>query len=388
MRVDTRFFYLPLILVLSLIIGCSSGGDGPSNPAPDNQSPTIILVSHPGAAIQVGDPAVFLWRGQDAENELSAYYVDAMAGSFTATSDTTATYTSIPEGTNYTFRVFATDADGAHSDTVAWTFSVISNPLVVMGIAGQGLVDDDGDGFWTQFRLNWSPVVDLNSATTAMRLLVGVQLQNGGPETLDSSDLVNRSPGEDDTLYFTLPNTFTKNIYRMRAELHDASSQNLITPIPYGAISSMNNVHLEDIDGTIVWIADADTSNGVDALAPFGHYESIEIWVNADAYGDEADVRLVLYERTSMEETLGQEHIMSQDLYGQIEGIGTEDMLGWHLTALSAPDVYDYRIELRDHFTNELLDQMNYGENPQLMNVPLGISTTSPQPNRVERIVK
>jgi hypothetical protein len=252
-----------------------------------------------------------------------------------------------------------------------------------MSIAGQGLVDADNDMMWTQFRINWSPVVDLNAQTVGLRLLVGVRPVTGGPETLDSTELINRSPGEDDTLYFILP-SFTRNYYDMRAELHKADGTTLIN-IPYDSILSLRDQGLEDIDGYYAWFASVDTSNGVDTLVPFGYNESIDIWVDIDEYGDPANIRLVLYERTSAEELIGQEHVMSPDLFRIIEGIGPQDQIGWHLTALSAPDVYDYRLELHDHFTNQLLAQVNYG-NPALTNIPLGINIVGQHTNRVEPI--
>jgi hypothetical protein len=379
MRLDTRYVYLLLILISLLAMGCSKSSTNP--PPPSNQAPTIILVTHPASTIHTSDNAVFTWRGSDPENSLASFYIDAMTGVFTATTDTTATYTNLPEGANYTFRAFATDQEGLHSDTVSWTFSVVATPLVVMGIAGQGLVDEDQDLMWTQFRINWSPVVDLNAQTVGLRLLVGVRPSAGGPETLDSTDLISRSPGEDDTLYYMLP-TFTRNYYDMRAELHKADGTLLIN-IPYDSITSLKDVGLEDIDGFSAWFASVDTSNGIDTLAPLGYYESIDIWVDIDEYGDPANIRLTLFERTSAEEQIGQEHVMSPDLLSIIQGIGPQDKLGWTITALSAPDVYDYRLELHDHFTNELLAQVNYGE-PALTNIPLGINISSQHRNRVE----
>jgi hypothetical protein len=387
MRLDTRYLYLLLILVSLIAMGCGGGGNGSTNPPPVDHPPTVTITSGPAnnSTINPGDNAVYTWQGTDEDGNLKCYYA-GLDGSLDSTVATTMTFNGFTPGSSHTFSVYAVDLTALHSTTQNRAFNVAQLPQpVVMGIAGQGLVDADNDLMWTQYRINWSPVVDLNGQTLGLRLLVGVRPSAGGPETLDSTELINRSPGEDDTLYFNLP-TFTRNYYDMRAELHKADGTTLIN-IPYDSITSLRDQGLEDIDGFIAWIQTVDTSNSVDTLTPFGFLESLDIWVDVDEYGDPADIRLVLFERTSAEELAGQEHVMSPDLFRIIQGVGPQDQIGWHLTALSAPDVYDYRLELHDHFTNQLLAQVNYG-NPTLTNIPLGINIAGQRQNRIECISK
>lgn len=387
MRVDTRFVCLSLIFGLILIAGCSGGGDK-SPVQPVDHAPTVIITSGPynGATINPTDNVTYVWQGSDEDGNLKCYYA-GLDGNLDSTVATTMTFSGLTPGSSHTFSVYAVDMTSLHSTTAARGFNVAQMPAdLTLPIGGQGLVDADNDLFWTQYRVNWSPRVALSGQSIALRLVVGIRPQFGGVETLDSSELVNRSPGEDDTLYLSLP-TFTKNYYNIRAELHGANGATLIN-IPYDSIASLTGQGLEDIDGYIAWVASADTANGIDTVAPLGYFESIDLRVDVDTYGDPANIKLVLYERSSAEEQSGLEHSMSPIVYGfNIQGSGPEDAMGWTIHAESAPDEYDYRVEVRDQNTNQLLTEVNYG-NPALTNIPLGIITTAQQRNRAERILK
>jgi len=62
-----------------------------------------------------------------------------------------------------------------------------------------------------------------------LRLIIGIIPVLGGAEVLDSTDLVTRNVGQDDTLSFTLP-LMTKDTYNIRVELHGAASPGSTMP--------------------------------------------------------------------------------------------------------------------------------------------------------------
>lgn len=361
MRVDTRFAGITLALAFVLISGCGGGGTTP----PVAHAPTVEIIQHPPAAISPSDHAAFVWQGADQDGDLAGYFIK-LDGAFQATGETTITYTNLSPGSAYTFEVFAVDSTGLHSDTASWSFQVSAlSPELTLAIFGQGVTDADADGFWTQFNVKWSPQVSTGSALD-VRLLVGIKPTYGsGSEILDSTALVTRNPGDDDTLTYTLP-PMTKNYYDIRAELHGANGSVLLA-IPYDSITSLTEIGLEDLDGFHAWFDDAWTANAVDTIPPIGYCESIEIWWDVDAYPDDGRVKVVVYERNSLNV---ESNFFESQLY-EVSGFGGDDAFGLQITAGTTLGIYDYRLKLLDQFNN-LLDEITYGEDPDLMDIPLG----------------
>jgi hypothetical protein len=368
MRVDTRFAAITLTLILGLIYGCSSGGDGGNGGTPPvNNPPEVEIISGPPDSIFFNETADFTWSGSDPDGNLSGFYA-GLDGNYAFTTATSASYSGFDLGSIYIFRVYAQDDEGVRSDTVAQSFAVRDyQPTLEFLAYGEGVVDDDGDGFWTQFTVRWSPQV-LAGGAVELRLIVGLQPTYGSdPEILDSTNLVQRAPGDEDTLSYNLP-PLTKNYYNIRAELHDAAGASLIA-IPYDSITSLTSVGLEDLDGFHAWFDDAWTANAVDTLDPAGYYEFIDIWWDVDAYPDAGPVKVVVYER---DEAGVESNFFESQVYN-VEGFGGDDAFGLRIEAGTTVGLYDYRLKLLDQ-QNNLLDEINYGEDPDLMDIPLGVA--------------
>jgi len=366
MRVDTRWLNLIIPISIILIFGCGGGGDGGTPPVA--HPPTVQITQHPPATINPDDDASFVWQGADQDGDLAGYFIN-LDGAFQATATTAITYSNLTPGTNYVFYVFAVDSGGLHSDTASWAFAVAEPPSeITLGLAGIGITDDDGDAFWTEYQVRWCPQF-ATGATISLRLIYALQTTYGSnPEIIDSSELISRAPSATDTLNFLLPPQ-TKNYYDLRAELHDADGAVLVD-IPYDSIVSLTQIGLEDLDGFHAWFDDAWTANAVDTLPPSGYYESIDLWWDVDAYPDAGRVKVVVYERNSA----GDERNFFETQLYDVAGFGSNDVFGISIAAGTTVDVFDYRLRLLDQF-NTLLDEITYGEDPDLMDIPLGITT-------------
>ncbi len=380
MREATRTTLVLSFFVLILICCSSSNKNGVSPPV--NHPPKISWVSHPGSVIAIGDSAFFSWQATDEDENLDGYFI-SFNGGFSATDSTDTTYSNLNPGSSHIFRVFAADAGGLHSDTLVWSFSVEDIPPELSLIAfGLGIMDADLDGFWSQFAVKWSPQITAGSGTD-LRLVVGRRPTYGsGEELLDSTDLVSRNPGQTDTLTYILP-AVTKNYYDIRLELHDDSGETLVE-IPYDSIASLKRVGLEDVDGAFTWFDDAWTANEVDLLPvsqPDGYYESIDFWCDVDAYSDAVRVKVILYERNSA----GEERYLSESYVFEVQGLGDDDAVGFHVVAGTTYGEYDYRFVLRDE-SNNLLDVWDYGVDPDLLDIPLGNPGSVIQQNAAVRI--
>jgi hypothetical protein len=340
--------------------------------------PLVTLISTPQPYIHTSISPAFSWQGSAPNSVITGYYI-GFHGNLSWTTETSVTYGPMPAQNNIRFQVLAENYEGLQSDTVSFLFNVVTN-TIVLAAEGQGLVDADNDGFWTKFNVRWIPWVTVLNNPMTVRMVYGIRPAfSPGIEILDSTELVTRQYGQMEFLHDTLP-VFPHGYYDIRAELHGTDGSTLWT-IPYNTVVSLNNVGLEDIDEAYVWITSVDTANRVDLEAPFGYYESIDLLVDVDSYGDPVHVRIILYERTSAEQLNDQEHILS-DYTTTIEGTGYE-LNGWHIIAQTAQmDVYDYRIEVRDQYSNALLAQRPYS-NP-LMDIPLADTTPtlSSQPTR------
>lgn len=374
MHVDSRFASFVVLVGFLTFIGCTTGdgdnGTGPP-PPPENHAPDITIASGPADSINASDAADFTWRGTDQDGNLAGYYA-GLDGNFIWTTDTTASYSNFNAGESHLFRVVAEDSADALSDTAEWAFGIYALlPDVILTAYGEGITDEDADGFWIQFNVRLIPQVMTGSALN-LRLIIGLQPTYGGSEIIDSTDLVTRSPGQDDTLTYTLP-TVTKNYYDVRLELHGADGSMLVD-IPYDSIGSLTQIGLEDLDGFFAWFDDAWTANAVDTLPggnPDGYYESIDLWWDVDAYPDAGFVKVVVYERSSVEDSLVTDHYFYGTTLHEIEGFGGEDAFGIKITAGLTFDEYDYRLELRDQ-EDMLIDVIDYGDDPDLMDIPLG----------------
>jgi len=136
--------------------------------------------------------------------------------------------------------------------------------------------------------------------------------------------------------------------------------------VDYGTVSSLTQIGLEPYDGFFAWFDDAWTDNGVDENQD-NYFESIELWWDADADPDAGWVKVVVYERDSS----GSERQIWEHYAYEIEGLGSDDAAGILITAGTTFDTYDYRLDLLTP-DNELLDRLDYGEDPDLMDIPLG----------------
>jgi|GEM_PF-3082239 len=368
MRVDTRWQKLIFPFMAIAIFGCSSGGGDDGVTPPIAHPPTVEITQGPPATINPDDDANFVWQGDDEDGDLAGYFIK-LDGSFQTTSATAITYSNLTPGTNYVFYVFAVDSGGLHSDTASWAFAVAEPPSeITLGLAGIGVTDEDGDAFWTEYQIRWCPQFS-TGATTSLRLVYVLQTTFGSnPEIMDSTNLFSRDPGATDTLDFLIPPQ-TKNYYDIRAELHDADGA-ILVDIPYDSIASLTEIGLEDLDGFHAWFDDAWTDNAVDTLPPSGYYESIDLWWDVDAYPDAGRVKVVVYERNSAGE---ESNFFESQLY-DVAGFSSNDVFGLGITAGTTIDAYDYRLKLLDQ-QNTLLDEINYGDDPDLMDIPLGIGT-------------
>lgn len=378
MRVLTRFAPFLLVIGFAFLSGCSkSGGNSGTNP-PQNQPPTVQITSNTPDSIYYNETIEFTWQGDDPEGELDGYYA-GLDGNFQYTDQTSAEYSGFSLGETHNFFVYAEDSQGATSDTAEVTFAIYPySPPISLDAEGEGVTDDDNDGYWTQFDIRWYPDVPTGSPVD---LYLKISLQpsyGGGTVFMDSSDVVSRAPGATDTLTFTLP-AIPKNIYDIRLELYDLSGT-LLQAIDYGVISSLTQVGLEPYDGFFAWFDDAWTDDAVDTNQD-GYYESIELWWDADANPDAGWVKVVVYERNSS----GDERQIWEHYPYEIEGLGDEDANGITITAGTTFDTYDYRLELLST-DNEVLDLLNYGDDPDLMDIPLGNSGGLHQKGQITQI--
>jgi hypothetical protein len=372
MRVETRLtVYILCLTLVALMVGCGGGGDGGTNPAPVNHAPTITLLTHPADTIGVGDTASFTWLGQDVDGNLKGYYA-GLDGIYSWTTSTDTSYTGLAVGTSHVFKVFAKDSANTFSDTSAWAFHVY-NAIADVQLygAGIGITDADQDGFYRVFHVKWAPINNTQSAIS-MRLVVAVKPTYGAMvEVKDSTALINRIPGATDSLTYEL-NPFTKNYYDISLEVHGEDGS-LLASIPYGAVPSLTSRGLEDVEGFHAWFEDAWTANAVDTLPqgnPDGFYESIDLWWNVDAYPDAGNVKIVVYERNSA----GDERYLTQSILYEVSGFGINDAVGTHIIAGTTFDQYDYRLALLDQ-GNVQIGEIAYGDDPDLMDIPLGNSS-------------
>ncbi|MFH1862221.1 MAG: hypothetical protein ABH878_05350, partial [bacterium] len=164
--------------------GCSGGGDGTVQPV--QHPPTVTITTGPADTINYSDTAVFTWAGDDPDQDLAGYYA-GLDGNLTWTTDTTASYSGFTQGTSHVFLLVAKDAANALSDTADWTFAVYPViPAVSLTTFGQGINDDDSDGFWSQFAVRWQPTV--SGAPISLRLVVSaIPSYGSGSEWSDST---------------------------------------------------------------------------------------------------------------------------------------------------------------------------------------------------------
>lgn len=375
MRLDTRFACWAIVATLALFLGCGGGEKGaPVQPPPANHPPEVTIVSGPADSIQASDAATFAWQGSDQDGNLAGYLA-GLDGNLVWTTETTATYSGgFTPGSSHLFQVAAQDSDDARSDTADWAFAIYTiPPELILNAYGEGINDDDGDGFWSQFLVRWSPQITTGSSVD-IRLLVGIQpTYGGGAEVTDSSEVITRNPGENDSLDFEIP-ILAKSYYDIRLELHGADGSSLLE-IPYDSISSLTQVGLEELEGFNAWFDDAWIANEIDTLPPTGYYESIDLWWDVDALPDDGWVRVTVYERNSA----GEERWLWQSDPTEISGQSNLDAFGIHITAGSTFGEYDYRLILLTHPEGMQIDEINYGEDDDLMDIPLGQSGGSHQ---------
>ncbi len=366
MRVLTSFATLMTIFSLVFLQGCSSsGGDGGGTNPPQNQPPTVEITSTTPDSIYYNETIEFTWQGDDPEGELDGYYA-GLDGDFQYTDQTSAEYSGFGMGEAHVFSVYAVDAEGLTSDTASVAFAVYPTaPPVTLDVYGEGVEDADNDGFWSSFTVYWQPVVPTGSPVD-LYLRVSLRPSYGGGEFSDSTDVITRQAGEDDTLSFVLPAT-AKNLYDIRVELKEASGT-LLQEMDYGSVSSLTQVGLEPYDGFFAWFDDAWTANAVDEDED-GYYESVELWWDADAEPDAGWVKVVVYERDS---SGSQRQIWEHYAY-EVEGLGDDDAAGILITAGTTFDTYDYRLDLLTQ-DDQLLDRLDYGEDADLTDIPLGAS--------------
>ncbi len=332
MRKETGFACITIIITAMLFIGCSSDGGGGTNP-PVNQPPTVTITSSTPDSIYFNDSIEFTWQGDDSDGSIDKYFA-GLDGVLIETTQTSAQYSGFNMGEDHTFSVYAVDNDGAESSEETVDFAVYPYaPEIQLLAYGEGVTDDDNDGYWTEFNVRWAPDVPTGSAVD-LRLVVMIRPSYGSSaEIADSSDLITRNPGDEDTLTFTLP-IISKDLYDLKVELHNVSGDNLQT-IDYEA----------------------------------DYYESIEVWWDADASLDRGSVKVNIYERDST----GAERYLNEYWLYEVEGTGDQDAKSFNIIAGITFDDYDYRLVLLDEDDN-LLDELDYGEDPDLMDIPLGNS--------------
>ncbi|TKJ41816.1 hypothetical protein CEE37_04405 [candidate division LCP-89 bacterium B3_LCP] len=343
--------------------------------------PTVTIISAPADSIFSNEDAVFIWQGSDPNDDIAGYHT-GLDGTWDFITDTTAAYSSFSQGTSHLFQLVAEDDLGFTSDTADWSFDIVTADVITYA-NGEGVNDADGDGFWTEFAVNWSPRVT-NSQQYDIRLIINVQPSYGGVEWTDSTALITRNPGDDDTLTYTLP-TFTKDLYDISLSLHGSDGLP-IYDIPYGSIMSLTQVGLEQLEGFFAWFDDAWTANEIDTLDPVGYYESFDLWFDVDAVPDRGEVIVTIYERN----TSGVELYLDQSYPFEVEGLTNQDAVGFQITAVVAvPDSFDYRLELLSYPEHDLLDQIDYGDDPDLMDIPLCAGSHSPlMKKRVKFVTK
>lgn len=332
-----------------------------------NRAPSVDIVSGPADSVLSFDTVEFSWQGTDPDGNLEGYHA-GLDGELSWTIDTTLTYDGgLPQSTALTFQVVAQDSDGALSDTAEWIFATFT----ILTASGAGINDDDGDGFWSEYGIIWTPI-NRSSSTLDVRLIAAVTPTYGtGTEWVDSTaSLINLNPEESVTDTFLLSG-FNKDLYDVRLELH-GSDGSLLADLPYGSVTSLTQVGLEPLEGFFAWFDDAWTVNAVDTLDPVGYYESIDLWFDVDATLSPDQVKVNIFERNSS----NVEIFLAQSTPFEVEGLGDEDALGWRITAVvTTPDVFDYRLVLLSHPEGDFLHEFDYGDDPDLMDIPLCAGT-------------
>jgi len=332
---------------------------------PDNLPPEITLISGVADTIFYNEPAQFIWSVEDYDNNLLGSYM-GLDGDYTFTTDTVANFSDFQMGSSHVFNVYAEDEKEARSETLSVAFEVYDyEPLIFVAAAGEGVTDTDQDGYWSEFNIRWMPFLPETGQDVQLRLSL-MPTFGSGSEVVFTSDIVSRPGWSRDTLDFVLP-TITKNLYDIKVELLDASS-NVLDMIDYGTLGSLTQVGLEEFDGFFAWFDDAWTDNAVDEDLD-DYFESIEIWWDVDANPDAGMVKVVVYERNSANE----ERQIYESYTFEVDGLGNEDASGVLITAGTTFDDYDYRLVLLDQ-QNNIIDELNYGEDPDLMDIQLGNS--------------
>jgi hypothetical protein len=364
MHTLTRIAYLLAFLSLGLIAGCGGDGDNGGTP-PTNQPPTVAITSTTPDSIYYNEEIEFTWQGNDPDGSIATYHA-GLDGDLQPTMATSASYSGAFEpGESHTFTVVAEDNEGAQSTPASVDFGIYTGqPEVTLTAYGEGVTDSDGDGFWSEFNVRWAPDLASGSAVEMyLRILVRPTYGSGGEIELLSDNVI-RNPQDEDTLTYTLP-LFVKNLYDMRLELHDTTDSTLAV-IDYDSLTSLSQVGLEQFDGFNAWFDDAWMDNGIDANND-DYFEFIDLWWDVDASLDRGRVKVVIFERDSA----NVEDWLYEFFPYEVEGLGDEDANAITITAGTTFGEYDYRLELFDEFNN-LLDELDYGEDPDLMDIPMG----------------
>jgi hypothetical protein len=340
--------------------------------------PTVALVSTTPPYIHTSVSAEFTWSGTAPGSSIAGYYA-GLNGDLDWTTNTSATYSGLAAQADYRFQVVAQNANGATSDTASFVFDVVTEEVILFAF-GQGLTDTDGDGFWSDYAVRWSPVVTVQQQRS-VRLVTTISPTFGtGSVIIDSTAVETRNFGQTDTLTYTLP-ALPKDLYDIETELHDNGGQLIV------AGPSLSQISLENIEGFYASFNNAWTADAVDSLpvgAPDGYYESIDVWWSVSAYPDAGSVKVVVYERN---ETSGLERWFHESQLMQVNGFGTAVEWGVEVIAGTDTSHFSYRLRLLDQ-NNNLLDEMNYGEAPALLNIPIGLPQTSDlaKPNRARSL--
>jgi len=236
-------------------------------------------------------------------------------------------------------------------------------------------VDVDGDGYYSDFTVDFDADTDFNIATVYARLYVSL---DGGPwelyYTTDNFDIEGWSSYDDYSVRTLLTSGFPPGSYDILIDLYDTFDDSFVATISADDIYELADHYLEDVsyedstvgysdfsifDASITLLSDQDND---------GYYQSFSLQFDADVDSGEAMVYAEIWVRDE-NSTWQLDHTTNDFL---IEGLSTLDTFILETVWESGYNTgyYDFRIELYDANTFELLTTTE-GQSGQLTDVPL-----------------
>lgn len=232
------------------------------------------------------------------------------------------------------------------------------------------LRDDDGDGFYHRFELNFDADTSYYSADVYARLYLSYQ---GGPYyhyyTTDTFTIDGSASDDDYEVSTTLTSGYPSGYYDLAIDLYEAGSHHLVASIDGYADYDLSALPLEDLGHEETSTPGVSLFTGVLLIADDdhdGYYHRFAVDIDVDMPHDSRLVYATIDVRTPHGEWL-HEHTTTDFL---VDDVGPHDIVRVNGDWESGypPGRYDFRIGIYDAHTHELI-----AENGPTMLTLLGV---------------